>query len=313
MTRPPEPTPPGSPPLPAPDHFLASDGYRTAYRLYPPAGPPRALVIALHGIQSHSGWYGWSSAKLAEAGFAVAYLDRRGSGVNPIDRGDAPHADRLVNDVLQFVAHLERNGFARMPRVLTAVSWGAKLAAAIAIRSPERFDGYALLTPGLCPKIRANVAQRAAIRAAVSFGAGGREVAIPLEDPALFTDSPTFRSFIRDDPSTLHRVTVRFLAAGLARDRLIAARFAAIRAPLLVQLAGRDKIIDNQATRRLFGHVASTDKTLIEFPDACHTLEFDPCRDEAVRSLVDWIDRIVSAGTVRLTAPTRTLAEKRPT
>ena len=44
------------------------------------AGQPRAAVVYLHGIQSHSGWYAASSRAMAEAGIAVYQIDRRGSG-----------------------------------------------------------------------------------------------------------------------------------------------------------------------------------------------------------------------------------------
>lgn len=287
--------PPGSPPLPEPKRFIASDGYGSAYRLWRPASSPHGLVVALHGIQSHSGWYGWSSSKLAEAGSAVAYLDRRGSGANPIGRGDAPHALRLVNDVVQFAAHLDRTGFAGLPRVLTAVSWGGKLAAAVAAVRPELFDGLALLTPGLCTRVRANAVQRAALHAAARAGTERRDVRIPLEDPALFTDAPAFQDFIRDDPLTLRRVSVRFLTGSLAIDRLVRERAASIRCPTLLMLAGRDRIVDNAATWNLIGSFGSREKSVIEYASARHTLEFEPDRDTFVTDLIAWINRTVSA------------------
>lgn len=291
MTAPPG-RPPGSQPLPEPAHFVASDGYKSAYHLWTPSGSARGLVVALHGIQSHAGWYGWSSAKLAEAGYAVAFLDRRGSGANAHARGDALHADRLINDVVQFVAHLERIGLGGLPRVLAAISWGGKLAAAVAIRRPDLFTGVALLTPGLCTRIRANPAQRLALRAADRLGAGRREVRIPLDNPALFTDVPSYREFIRNDRLTLRRVTVRFLTASLAIDRLVRSRASEIRCPVLLMLAGRDRIVDNAATRKLIGSFTSEEKTVIEYPQARHTLEFEPDRDRFVTDLVAWIGRI---------------------
>ena len=36
--------------------FTAGDGYRWHYHHYA-AAEPRARVVCLHGIQSHSGWY----------------------------------------------------------------------------------------------------------------------------------------------------------------------------------------------------------------------------------------------------------------
>ncbi|MGC1274775.1 MAG: lysophospholipase [Planctomycetaceae bacterium] len=271
-------------------NFAASDGYEVAYRLWRPAGTPRALVVALHGIQSHSGWYCHSSLRLAEAGYAVAFLDRRGSGRNETARGDTPHADRLVADVVQFVGHLKRDGLDRIPLVLMAISWGGKLAATVAARRADLFDGLVLLAPGLCPQVGANAVQRLALKLGSAAGAGLREVSIPLDDPALFTDVPEYQSFIRNDPLALRRVTIRFLLASLDIDRYVQRNVSAIRCPILLMLAGQDRIIDNDATRRLVVSFGSTEKTLLEYPDACHTLEFERDRHHFIADLVDWLD-----------------------
>src|SRR5436190_24333974 len=82
--------------------FRHSDRYECQYRHYAPAGPPRADVVCLHGIQSHGGWYEHSCNRLRAAGFAVWFLDRRGSGLNHEARGDAPSFGRLVDDVAEF-------------------------------------------------------------------------------------------------------------------------------------------------------------------------------------------------------------------
>ena len=47
-----------------------------------------ADVVYLHGIVSHGGWYVTSCDHLAANGFQVHFLERRGSGLNPDQRGD---------------------------------------------------------------------------------------------------------------------------------------------------------------------------------------------------------------------------------
>src|SRR6516162_9874622 len=82
--------------------FTASDGYPLRYRHYPAQGTPRGEVVCIHGIQSHGGWYGASCAYLASEGWEVTFLDRRGSGLNELARGDTPSGRRLVADVAEF-------------------------------------------------------------------------------------------------------------------------------------------------------------------------------------------------------------------
>ena len=79
-------------PGPAVETQVASDGYRIHVAVWPVAEGTtvRARVVVIHGIQSHGGWYDDSCRRLAEAGFVVSFLDRRGSGLNEEGRGDAP-------------------------------------------------------------------------------------------------------------------------------------------------------------------------------------------------------------------------------
>ena len=83
--------------------FTASDGYSWHYRRYYPPGVPLAEVVCIHGIQSHAGWYEHSCERLRGAGLAVSFLDRRGSGLNEEQRGDAPSFRRLLDDLVEFL------------------------------------------------------------------------------------------------------------------------------------------------------------------------------------------------------------------
>lgn len=275
------------------EHIITSDGYRLFARHWRPSEQPRGFVVALHGIQSHSGWYEYSSGRLCEAGFDVLFLDRRGSGRNFPRRGDAPHGDRLINDVVQVVSQVrrERDRLApQAPVVLLAVSWGGKLAAVTAARRPELIDGLALLYPGLCARVQPTASQRARLWLARQFDVRHKRIEIPLNDPALFTAEPRWQEFIRNDPLALREVTSGFLLAhqDLTRESLEAAP--QIRCPTLLMLAGRDRIIDNAATKNWAARLGTGKVTLQEYPDAQHTLEFEPQPDPFVNDLLAWLD-----------------------
>src|SRR4051812_39594292 len=103
----------------------AGDGYRWHYRRYPASVPERGRVVCLHGIQSHAGWYDATCHRLAAAGYTVAFLDRRGSGMNEQARGDALSFRRLLDDIGEFLR--AQPAVAGQPVFLLAISWGGKL------------------------------------------------------------------------------------------------------------------------------------------------------------------------------------------
>jgi len=271
----------------------ASDGTPLFVRRYDPPGPVRGTVVFCPGVRSHSGWYGWSGARLAEAGWRVWFADRRGTGANGGPRGDVRGAERLLSDV-RHLLRLARRRDPGAPLVLSGISWGGKLAATLAAE-PGACEGLALLTPGLRAQVRVGPIRAALVRAAVAAGRGGTPVRVPLEDARLFTSEDGFVRFIDRDPLTLDTISLRFTAASLDLDRRANAAVPALRVPVLTLLAGDDQIVDNPATRRLLGRCGADDVTVRTIPGARHTLEFEPNRDLIFAGLIEWMDRVPTA------------------
>jgi alpha-beta hydrolase superfamily lysophospholipase len=209
--------------------------------------------------------------------------------MNDQDRGDAPGFRRLIDDIAEHLGELR----ARRPAVpvfLVAISWGGKLAAALPRRHPGLVDGLALLCPGFFPRVRPPPGER--LRIAWSYLAAPRRLfPIPLNDPELFTASPRWQQFLRDDPRALRQATARFLAHSVRLDAYLRAAPRHVTVPLLLLLAGQDRIIDNARTRRFVETFAAADKTVREYPEAHHTLEFEPQPHRYLDDLVGWLGR----------------------
>ena len=195
--------------------FRASDGYELRTAVWPAAGEPKGHVVVLHGVQSHSGWYHRLGETLATAGYSTSFPNRRGSGPHQEDRGHAPSASRLLDDLAEWIGHLKQTEPA-LPVALAGISWGGKLAVLTAARHPELVDALALICPGLQPRVGVSLAEKLRIARAVLFNRR-KTFPIPLADPALFTDDPEKREFIRNDPLSLRRATAGMNANDLAR------------------------------------------------------------------------------------------------
>jgi alpha-beta hydrolase superfamily lysophospholipase len=268
--------------------FTASDGYVIRFRRWP-AQHCRGVVLAVHGIQSHSGWYEWSSQLLAAAGFTVYFADRRGSGLNGLQRGHATHGERLINDVRALRLRALDEHAASLPVTLLGVSWGGKIATAAACLFPDEFQRLALLYPGLVPRLQPTWSQRLRLKLARQFEIVKRHIPIPLDDPALFTQIPDWQQFIREDPLALHTVTSSLLNAGTDLDRIVTRTLHSLPAPVLLMLAGDDQIINNQKTLQLFSRLPQKQVQSRVWSDARHTLEFEPQRDQIFQHLTDWL------------------------
>ena len=279
--------------MPEPDiqQYETSDGHRLHFRRWKAETTCRGIIIGLHGIQSHSGWYTWSSQRLAAAGYEVYFADRRGSGLNGRKRGHADHGVRLLNDVRQLVRLARRNHTdAALPLTLASVSWGGKIAAAFAATCPTEIDRLALLYPGLMPLLQPTSLQNRKLMLGRRLDKRLVGVDIPLTDPKLFTGVREHQQMIANDPLTLHRVTSGFLNAGRDLDAIVQEQCEQITHQTLLMLAGNDQIIDNDATAQLVARFGSERLTTIRYPDAQHTLEFEPDRERFVADLIQWLE-----------------------
>jgi pimeloyl-ACP methyl ester carboxylesterase len=192
----------------------------------------------------------------------------------------------LLDDVAEFLT-ARRSG---RRTVLLAISWGGKLAAAFQRRHPGLVDAFAFVCPGFCPKVGLPLGKRLAV-AAVRLVTPRRLFDIPLTDPELFTANPEALRFIRDDPLSLRRATARLLVESARLDGYLRWFPPRLTGHVLLMLAGHDRIIDNARTRQFVARLTAA-LEVIDYPDAHHTLEFEPGKP-FVKDLLTWLNGII--------------------
>src|SRR5262249_5385822 len=149
----------------------------------------------------------------------------------------APSWRRLIADIEEFLtAERLPDGALPLPTFLLGISWGGKTATALCARRPELVDGLVLVTPGLCPRVRPPFRQRLRI-APARLRAPGRLSPCPLDAPDLFTATPRWQQFIRDDPLSLRLATSRFLVESARLDAYLRWVPRRVQAPVLLLLA----------------------------------------------------------------------------
>ncbi len=284
-----------SPPAFTVEDHQAGDGYRWKYRKDPAARKPRGIVVFVHGIQSHAGWYESSCTQLAQSGYDVYFLARRGSGMNSDARGDAPSFRRLLDDIAEFLTSLPRDAADEqkrglLPVFLAGISWGGKTAVALERRHPGLVNGLVLLCPGFFAKVRPTLWERIGIFFSRLFRPR-KTFPIPLNDPELFTSSTDWQKFLRDDPLRLHQATARLLVESVRLDGYLRFTPKYVHVPVLLLLASEDRIIRNDLTREYVAKFATPDKHIIEYSGAHHTLEFEPPPATFLADMQEWLDR----------------------
>jgi len=268
--------------------FITSGGYKLHYRHFQPVGMSKGTIVFIHGIQSHGGWYETSCKKFAQAGYRVLFLDRRGSGLNEVSRGDSPSFRTLLDDLKEFLQYQRKEIAGATPLILGAISWGGKIAFGLEIRIANLVDGFILLAPGFCPKVHPTRKERFFI-ALGSLFSPRRLFNIPLNDPELFTSNPAAQKFLKEDPLALRKATARFLLDSVRLDFYLRIFRTKISKPILLLIAGQDKIIDNEKTIAFVKRFASGSLTVRDYPEAHHTFEFEPEPQKHIEEIEEWL------------------------
>ena len=275
----------------------ASDGVELHYlRWSGGPSPPWAVLIFLHGIASHGGWFAETAADLATEGVAVYAPDRRGSGRSGGPRGHLDRYERALDDVEETVrvVSAEHPG---TPLFLAASSWAAKLGVVYAARRPAPLSGLLLLGPGLLPRVSLSRARQLAVVAGHLVAPTAR-LAIPLT-PEMYTANPRYLDAIRGDRLRLLQATTRFFWETARLDRGRGPAAASLELPLLLLQGDDDAMMDVAGTRHWFSRLGAEDKTYQSYPGAGHTLDFEPDRGRYLADLHGWLAARVPSGSPR--------------
>jgi alpha-beta hydrolase superfamily lysophospholipase len=258
------------------------DGYECYARFWP-VDQARGAILYLHGIQSHSGWFETSARVLADHGWAVLQVDRRGCGANPADRGHAESAEQLIGDAQAAGQELMRLAGMEAYHIV-GVSWGGKLAVATYVTEPGAITGMTLVTPGLFPRDGVSKEVKAEIGFAMLYD---RKISfdIPLNEGKLFTSIQQWRDFIDSDELTLRQCTAGFYLASRRMDKVVARLGTMEPIPIHLVLASDERIIDNDRTVEFIQGLDWPGVEAKTYPQARHSVEFEPCRDMFFRDM----------------------------
>lgn len=267
------------------------DGLNLYFRLNRPRRP-KALVIFLHSLGEHCGYYEDMTEKLNEAGYGVCRFDCRGHGRSDGPRGDVQDFQDYLRDV-DTVVELVRKAFPGLALFLMGHSMGGLVAAAYAAEYPGKVDGG--ITAGAAVRMMPALEflKRDARYYHRERGDERFSFVIPRQKTRT-TDKG-------EDGLVLDSVTVRLAGrVWIEGADWFASHRKDITAPLFILHGESDGLVPPEASKWLYDGIASEDRALRLYPERGHSLlEGDA---EVLGDIVAWLDahrRESSTGDVR--------------
>lgn len=250
------------------------------YERWAPPGPPRRLVIIVHGYAEYGARYAHVAAVLVERGAAVYAEDHLGHGRSDGERALITDFDDVVDD-LERLLGIARSEYPGLPVVLVGHSMGGLLAARLAQRRPDQVAGIVFLG------------------AVIGEWHWAREALAAPELPPAETE---FSGMSRDPAAVDAYTTDPLIYHGRYQRPLLEAEVVALdefRAdlhrltmPVLFCHGADDPYVDYRVSLAAVEAMPSPDVTIRLYDGARHELVNETNRDEVIAEIADFAARV---------------------
>lgn len=253
-----------------------------------------AVVLAVHGLNEHSGRYITLADALVHRGIGVYAPDCRGHGRSGPLPGFIPSLDRVSED-LAALGQTIRSKHPSAPLCIFGHSLGGLIVLRHLLDFQDRYAAAVVQGAGLA--VPPNVSP-ALVAASSVLSALVPKLPVQEFDRTRLSRDPAVMREVESDP-LYYKGKIR-ARTGREILRTIAAvrpRLAEIRLPLLVLHGGADAVVDPSTSLTVYEHASSAEKTLKIFPGLYHELHNEPEREDVLRFIVDWLEPRLAGGT----------------
>ena len=266
--------------------LVTADGVRLPYRSWAPRGRPKAVIIALHGLNDHSRTFEEAAEAWQRDGFTTYAYDQRGFGGAP-KRGLWPGADTLIAD-LKAMTRLVRKRHPNTPVYLLGVSMGGGVVLG-ALDDPDLtpVDGAILLAPAVVGRELIPGYLRVA-----GWIAAHTLPSVHLTSNDLKrvpTDNEAFMRQMSRDPRIIKylRVDSLYGVTNLMDEALAAAP--KVRVPVLLLYGEKDQIIPKQPIEVAIKRLPPKLRRVAIYREGWHLLLNDKQANVVYRDIATWM------------------------
>jgi alpha-beta hydrolase superfamily lysophospholipase len=264
------------------------DGTRLFYRTIA-APEERFRVVVSHGLGEHSGRYGHVAGCLVPMGASLWIPDHRGHGQSTGKRGHVNDFSDYVNDLKRVVDLAARDNPGNLPILMLGHSMGGLIAILFAGRYSASIDGLMLSSPllGLPSPPSRLMRTVAGILSAIwpTFSMDNN-----LDPTAISHDRHEVDRYMQDQ--RVHsRISARWCICCMAAMTSAAQSPGTVRVPVLMQVAGADRLVSAASALDYFETLTVADKSLCHYENLFHEIynERLPDREKVLADLKHWI------------------------
>lgn len=263
---------------------LSGRGGGLFVRSWRPAGQARGVVVIVPGFNSHSGYYHWAGAELAENGFATFALDLRGRGQSDGERYFVSSVEEYTSDV-EVLVNLAKSREPAVPLFLFGHSAGGVISCIYTLEHQSELNG--LICESFAFRVYAPDFALAVLKGISHIAPHARVLELPNKE---FSRSPEAVQAMDSDPFVAHEVQPTSTVAAMVRaDERLKVEFPRITLPVLILHGTDDKVTKPSGSQFFYDTAGSADKTLKLYEHHYHDLLNDIDKEKAMFDIVAWL------------------------
>ncbi|MBI3534831.1 MAG: alpha/beta hydrolase [Deltaproteobacteria bacterium] len=266
--------------------FQTNDG-TTLSGILTTADQPQALMLVVHGLQSHAEWF-LSRGYLAEHGITTLAFDRRGSGYSGGVRGHANSSEELLDDLASAYKELKKYG-PDLPIHLHLNCFATRIGFPFISANPSQFSSMIVTAPSthMSPNAEYSESDKSTIRWNIFWGKDKKYFHTPLSDE-LFVTNLEGLEWIKNDQLSLRRVTFGFLRTAKTLSDEMKRVIPSLKLPMLLILGEKDLIVLNDKIETEFYSNYAGEKQLLKL-DSEHALELGGDVQRYREAMTSWV------------------------
>jgi acylglycerol lipase len=259
-------------------------GYKIFIRSWLPEGTAKAVVVLCHGVNSHSGYFGWVAEQLAGDGYAAYALDLRGRGKSDGDRFYVEKIEDYTGDV-HLTVKLAKSRHPGLPVFLLGHSAGGVTSAVYTLDHQEELKGF--ICESFAFQIPAPDFALAVLKGLSHIAPHAHVLKLHNED---FSRDPEVVARMNADPLIANEVQPTQTVAALVRaDERLKREFSKFTLPVLILHGTEDKATKPSGSQLFYDTASSKDKTLKLYDGYYHDLLNDAGKETVMADVLGWI------------------------
>ena len=269
---------------PVTSSFSNAAGLKIFTRTWLPAANARGVIVLVHGLNSHSGYYQWVADQFTSLNYAVYALDLEGRGQSEGERFYVQSIYDYVKEVDQLV-EIAKAAYGSLPAFILGHSAGGVVACLYTLEYQGKLNG--LICESFAFQVPAPDFALTVLKGLSHIAPHLHTIKLKNED---FSREAAVVAAMNNDPLIAHESQpAKTMEQLVIADERLKKEFPLITLPVLILHGTSDKATKYSGSQLFYDNTGAADKTLKLYEGHYHDLLNDTDKEIVMADIITWL------------------------